>query len=729
MVNCELERPGGPQEGAGGRPPGGGVAASGTVAVTPTSLLNNLTWSPPPEASASSPADPPLGSPPVAAVGAAGPRGQAPLRGLTQHPALPEFNGFVRPLRPPFFIREIYKNGFLKRLPYNEKKSSALAKLMKSDRFWVVFSVHDDVHPFLELWNEPTEVATKPPVYIFPLVACQHISPSIIPADSEWTFVVNFDTVAIRFACNSREVMDDWVEVIRNKLGDMGILNPKGNLYSKVPLGNPISKPVIRDPTSPLPQPPLVAANSVNLPAERDDLSPRKDDLSPRKVEDHSSPASRTMPVIETSSGETPSFTTSIYLNQPRAEQKTRSSLIVNRKTSLPHTLSSTTKVNSISLSQSMADVTISGKGKESQGVAAPSTSQGGGGTSNSGGGTSNTGGATSNIGGGKSSVYLNNSSPTRHVTVIPINSEEAKEKEEQEDVKVEFVEYENHTYGAIFEFDEKPPGSGEKPKVLHEKTKPGKRLERSPRRGREPRREGREEHTPRREEPPPLPHRPVLRRLSERKQEGAEGPAKIQKKDRRKSRRSSSLGPLLDSNQLSGDIGASTLSLESVESNPRQAVPKSDRGLGAIPRRPIPAPSSHPLLGSPTRNVADLPPGVRPPPYHPLAASLAHPLQPGHGPQQGHGPPQPGHGLPQPGHGPAGGTFPLMVPLPGLTCQLSIPGGLSALPAVPHEDRGRTLRDQQVVRLRQELAHPAGVRLILRYRGPTIQDKGEIIK
>ena len=108
------------------------------------------------------------------------------------------------PLRPPFFIREIYKNGFLKRLPYNEKKSSALAKLMKSDRYWVVFSIHDDVHPFLEMWHEPTEVATKPPVYIFPLAACQHISPSIIPADSEWSFVINFDTVAIRFSCNSR---------------------------------------------------------------------------------------------------------------------------------------------------------------------------------------------------------------------------------------------------------------------------------------------------------------------------------------------------------------------------------------------------------------------------------------------------------------------------------------------------------------------------------------------
>jgi hypothetical protein len=46
------------------------------------------------------------------------------------------------PIRP-FFVREIYKNGFLKRLAHNEKKSSALSKLMRSDRYWVVFSVHD----------------------------------------------------------------------------------------------------------------------------------------------------------------------------------------------------------------------------------------------------------------------------------------------------------------------------------------------------------------------------------------------------------------------------------------------------------------------------------------------------------------------------------------------------------------------------------------------------------
>ena len=756
---------------SGGNPSGGGE----DPLHTPTSLLNNLAWIPPTNSVEEPTTSSGLGSTPV--------RGAAPpIRGLAQpHPPGPsDFQGFIRPAhhRPPFFIREIYKNGFLKRLPYNEKKSSALAKLMKSDRFWVVFSIHDDIHPFLELWHEPTEVASKPPVYIFPLVACQHISPSIIPADQEWSFVINFDTVAIRFSCNSREVMDDWVEVIRNKLGEMGILNPKGNLYSKVPLGPPVTKPVIRDPTSPLPQPPERPL-TVSLPeSETSSSFPKLETIMPP----------RTKSVIETSNGENTSFTTSIYLNQtPESLTQTTktpsTSLIVNRKSSLPQNPIIKTKLTgkSISLSQSLADVTISAQGAE-KGV-----------------GFTN-GNPLAPSGTGTSSVYLNQSSPTRHVTVIPINSQDDEEKEgvvkqeETEGVNVEFVEYENHTYGAIFDFEDKiggtdkivlntskPVGSHEtsprrrdtspkqqdrnydsNPKILdnamqkentfrnassprrkasspykressprkkesspkrkessprrkdsspRRKDSSPKRRDSSPRRSREKQREGYYSSRERlRDEPPPLPHRPVLRRLSERRQEVYEDKVTVKKKIRKKSQRSSSLGPLLDSNQLGGtEIGASTHSLESVESNPRQAVPKSDRGLGAVPRRPLPlAPryedqGGHPLLTSPTRALAELPPGVRPPSYHPLL----------------------GLGSATPG---SGKGFPPMVPLPGLTCQLSaIPGAGSINQPAPEErtwnqedrtwnqDDRRSLREQQVLRLRQELAHPGGVRLILR--------------
>lgn len=151
----------------------------------------------------------------------------------------------------------------------------------------MVFSVHDDSIPFLELWTEPTEVASKPPQFMFPLAVCQHISPSLVPAgDHEWTFVVNFETVAIRFSCNSRATMEEWVDCIRNKLGEMGILNPKGNLYSKVPT-NP-SPTKTRNPMSPLPQPP--ENNNLEQPRQRTSI-------------------------VDTSDLNQ-SFTTSIYLNQ-----------------------------------------------------------------------------------------------------------------------------------------------------------------------------------------------------------------------------------------------------------------------------------------------------------------------------------------------------------------------------------------------------------------------------
>jgi hypothetical protein len=720
------------------------------------------------------------------------------------------------PLRgAPFFIREIYKNGFLKRLPYNEKKSSALAKLMKTDRFWVVFSIHDDIHPFLELWHEPTEVANRPPQHIFPLAACQHISTSIVPAgDSEWSFVINFDSaVAIRFSCNSREVMDDWVEVIRAKLAEMGILNPKGNLYSRTPLGPPVTKPVIRDPTSPLPQPPPPPPPPLQPPSAASepsagaasfaatasaDASETLTVMLPRKQVDETSPNSsnhqvatptgtttttttRTKAVIGTVAGNpSSSFTTSIYLNRSSSGDPTAANnssaadhLVVGRKTSLPPPPSSLTnsaaaaggahktKTNRAaakslsSLSQSsLVDVKISSS-------SAPlDFSKGGEGSGGVGGGAT-------------SSVYLNQSSPTRHVTVIPVNSGEgAAAGGDEEEVEQQLKEtngwtdepsldhatasssahlesVENHTYGAIFHFDEGVVNNSSSSKMSggargREKGKKGSggtgaELKSPSRRQQQqaaptatektsPSRRGRE-RTSRTSavnagaadnDPPPLPERPValFRRLSERRHE-AGPPAESSRphplsgaasnnahssnnnnsnnnhsnnhnkgnKIRRKSRRSSSLGPFLDrasSQPIGGDggVGASTLSLESVDSNPRQAVPRAEgRYLGgAVPRRPLlhsaaysrpvdaaaglpgphePGVAAGHLLSSPSRALNELGgvPGLRPPFYH-------HPLGAAHS-----------GAAPSPATA-AGTAFPPMVPLPGLTCQLSIPPG-----------------------------------------------------
>ena len=79
-------------------------------------------------------------------------------------------------------------------------------KLRRGDRPFILFHIF---HIF--------QVASRPPQLMFPLAVCQHVSPSLVPADNEWSFVVNFETVAIRFSTNSRQVMEEWVEVSKNK--------------------------------------------------------------------------------------------------------------------------------------------------------------------------------------------------------------------------------------------------------------------------------------------------------------------------------------------------------------------------------------------------------------------------------------------------------------------------------------------------------------------------------
>ena len=56
----------------------------------------------------------------------------------------------------------------------------------------------------------------------------------------------------------------------------------------------------------------------------------------------------------------------------------------------------------------------------------------------------------------------------------------------------------------------------------------------------------------------------------------------KFQQRVRRRTQRSSSLGPLLDEHKVVSGLArsnkANTNSLESIDSNPRQAVPKGDQ-------------------------------------------------------------------------------------------------------------------------------------------------------
>ena len=719
------------------------------------------------------------------------PRG--PLRGpppLLPH-LLPSMD-MMRPPRMPFFIREIYKNGFLKRLPHNEKRSSALSKLLRSDRYWVVFSVHDDAHPFLELWNEPTDVATKPPQYIFPLAVCQHISPSIIPADNEWSFVINFETVAIRFSCNSRETMVEWVECIRSKLGDMNILNPKGNLYSKVPLSGAPPK-MVRNPMSPLPSPPTDAANNAesnsnNILANNTN-SNNNNDIN-CSSNSHNQPRNR-LSIVDASDESNQTFTTSIYLNQtpPRTPQTSNSTSTGARPKTLAVAASSLSldsasvksyeTLSHLQTASSVASIPTSSKASveasssaatssKPSATAAVSQSSTSAATTTADVSSSSTTSVTSSGPGATSSVYLNKSSPTRHVTVIPINNkmkgltllEQEGNKENRgpkspTETSAPAAVAPPHpksaplrpsvtgdVYSAIFDLDEplQTSNPGEPPKKRKERKRSPSRRQRSTHdlsatsaadldevmRARSP--NGKEQqHLVSRARSPTGKKAIVYRRVSDRKssgdqqQQGKAGPGggggyNIQQRIRKRSQRSSSLGPLLDEHNLAHSMArasGNTNSLESIDSNPRQAVSKNDM-RAKVQRRPLPPhPPQQDMSSSPPRQEqSNLPPGLRPPPYHPLA--LNHP----------------------PPNGPSNSGMPPHIPLPGLTCQLSLPPGMSLAPANPggnpppppnpgtpgaaggpDQHHQRSLRDQQVLRLRQEIAHPSGVRLTLRKR------------
>lgn len=155
--------------------------------------------------------------------------------------------------------------------------------LQKSDRTWVVFCVHDDSEAILEGYIEPRQAAFHIPEWTVPLQTTLHISHALVPSESEYEFVITLAADVIRFNAASwyifvfhlsvihfnliifffcREIMQEWVETLRQKLREMKILSPRENLYSKLP---EIRAPLLptRDPMSPLPAPPPIPAAIV----------------------------------------------------------------------------------------------------------------------------------------------------------------------------------------------------------------------------------------------------------------------------------------------------------------------------------------------------------------------------------------------------------------------------------------------------------------------------------
>ena len=55
--------------------------------------------------------------------------------------------------------------------------------------------------------------------------------------------------------CDSSEVINDWITILRNQLHELKVLESKSNLYSKAPR-LPMQFGLQRDPNSPLPAPP-----------------------------------------------------------------------------------------------------------------------------------------------------------------------------------------------------------------------------------------------------------------------------------------------------------------------------------------------------------------------------------------------------------------------------------------------------------------------------------------
>lgn len=119
----------------------------------------------------------------------------------------------------------------------------------------MVFCVHDDTDAFLETYIDNKIAIYHKPVWFVSLNDVQHISPTICAHEQEYEFVLTLSTEVVRLAAPTWEQMLDWVESLRGKLYELRILNPKENVYSKLPDRNLPLLPT-RDPTSPLPPPP-----------------------------------------------------------------------------------------------------------------------------------------------------------------------------------------------------------------------------------------------------------------------------------------------------------------------------------------------------------------------------------------------------------------------------------------------------------------------------------------
>lgn len=150
-------------------------------------------------------------------------------------------------------FREVYKCSWLKLPNNNEKKLASIPKQ------WVIFCVHNDSIPFLEVYTDEKMALTHKPNVSYQLTNVLHITPSICPHDDdEYEFVITFPSEMVRLTASSQHQMMSWVKRLNAKLREMKLLAPSENLYTSHLPDNKSHLLPTRDPNSPLPLPPAV---------------------------------------------------------------------------------------------------------------------------------------------------------------------------------------------------------------------------------------------------------------------------------------------------------------------------------------------------------------------------------------------------------------------------------------------------------------------------------------
>ncbi|RWS29394.1 hypothetical protein B4U80_07903 [Leptotrombidium deliense] len=148
----------------------------------------------------------------------------------TNRTAIEHENESIRPSS----TREVLKCGFLR------LKCTKIAPNPKNgDKYWVIFYVKNECDPILDFYNDrqPVNKPTGTVVLTHSLKQCIHVSPSIVidERDDNFEFAITLDANTVRLCAPSQDLMDDWIDCIRNKLRQLKILSPKDNYYSKEP--------------------------------------------------------------------------------------------------------------------------------------------------------------------------------------------------------------------------------------------------------------------------------------------------------------------------------------------------------------------------------------------------------------------------------------------------------------------------------------------------------------